>query len=176
MEKEKFILAEYEELRKELLSRVKILYQILNLAIVIFALFIVLLIWLYFQSIASNILVILLLFVPIVFAFITFIYQDNQKTLEGVAKYLHDELLPDAKKIADENIWQWEDYFVKRKKSYQVSSAFKIFVLILPLLIPFYLIWQNLITLPAQWPLAIFDIVLSIIVLINFRYKLNRIK
>lgn len=167
-EQEIFI-EEYKALRAEIAIRLKLLHDIIAFATIFWVVLLIAGIWiLTFES--YILLNTYLLIIPLVFTGIIFNYQDNQRTLEITAKYVEKNL----KSVLSSGL-EWEQYFAKQKKSYQISSAYKIFALIVPLVIPVVLLISQKLT-NFQIVLAIIDLFFLCVVLINFRYKLYRIK
>lgn len=131
--------------------------------------FLIIGLWIYsFNN--SDILKTFLLIVPIVFSGHVFNYQDNQRTLEATARYIDTIIKPKYQASLE-----WEHFFSAHKKNYQFSSAYKVFSLILPFVLPIILLMSQKLS-SFQITLAIIDLALLIIILTNFRYKLYRIK
>lgn len=159
---------EYKLLRTEIAIRLKLLHHLIAIGNILWAVFLIFGIWVYQPG--TEIFYTYLLIIPIVFAGLTFNYQDNQRTMEATARYVEDKLKPKF-----ENGLEWEEFFASQKKIYQLYSANKIFALLVPFLIPIILLTtQNLSNF--QITLAAVDILLFVAILINFRYKLYRVK
>lgn len=168
MDKE-VVLNEYQVLRAEILMRANLLHQHVTVAAVTW---VVLLVssFISYSILEPELFISFLLFIPLVFSSLIFNYQDNQRTLERTAKYIEEVINP---KFHGE--LEWEKWFAKQKQQSQFSSSYKVLVFLLPFLIPIMVLsyhplntWQTL--------LAIFDIVLLVMILVNFRYKLYRVK
>jgi hypothetical protein len=155
-------LAEYREMRGEILMRAKLHHLQLNLATVLQLISLAVVFWL--PSAAINV---FLLIVPVVFAGLAFNYQANQCTMEIAAAYLGTQY--------GQAGLQWEEFFGREKSKYKLTSFLKTFALWWPLSLPLIL-W-----IYTGWPktqltssLMVLDLVLLALVLINFRYKLSR--
>ena len=158
---------EYRVLREEIVARIKLLHQIILTASFLGALFLIGGAWL--VSVSKAGLVFYLLVIPIIFAGVVFNYQDNQRTLEATARYIEEELRPKLGGLA------WERYLAAHKKRFQVSSAFKLFALLAPFILPIIVMLHYELN-PAQSVLAWIDLLLLLVILVNFQYKLYRIK
>lgn len=162
-------LQEYKDLRKEIRLRVGVLYALLLLAVMLWAAF-VLIGYGIFLKFGSKELISFSLLTPIIFSWLSFVYQDNQKTLERVAKYIEEELKPKL-----DNSIGWEQWFAQQKSFTKISSSYKVFSLLAPYVGAVYLLVGRSLT-AGQTNLALLDIFLGVIVLLNFRYKLYRVK
>ena len=159
---------EYKALRTEIAIRLKLLHHLIAIGNILWAIFLIFGIWVY--QLGTEIFYTYLLIIPIVFAGLTFNYQDNQRTMEATARYLDEKL-----KSKFENGLEWEEFFASQKKIYQLYSANKIFALLAPFVLPIILFATQPLSY-FQIILVLIDIVLFIAVLINFRYKLYRVK
>ncbi len=165
-----WLLKEYEVMRLEITERVKLLHHFIAMAVNLTMVAIImatLLIW--FQAPTHYVLLFLLL-MPIIFVGLTFNYQANQMTLEGVAYYVNDSLRSAVKDNPAQGTW--DAYYAQHRVSYRVTSFLKVWPLLLPQLIPFFVLYY------AGWPsqgglaaLLVFDFILFILVVVNFRYK-----
>lgn len=167
MEKET-IIKEFEALRAEIAVRIRIHHQLIALANIFWLVFLIFGAWIF--TFGSAIFITYLLIIPLVFTGLLFNYQDNQRTMEVTAKYIEEKLKPKL-----ERSLEWEKYFASQKKNYQFSSAYKIFAFLAPFVLPIILLINFSLT-HFQTDLAFVDLVLLIIALINFRYKLYRVK
>lgn len=141
-------------LRNEVLERAKAIHQMINLAVVLGAGFLVASFWLG-ENITADKFQIYILLIPIVFAGLTFNYQANQMTLEAVAGYVRG-ISPG-----------WEEYYGSHKQKVQLTSFLKVLPLLLPQLLPLFFLESRSLQ-PFLWWV---DIVLFLLVLFNFRYK-----
>jgi len=175
-EEEIWFIKEYEGLRYELSERIKFLHNTINLAIVFWALFIIL----YFVFVAIGLskyhIITYLLLIPIVLDMVGYNYQSNQNSLESIAKYFHEHIKPGIKSKYKARLLEWEAYFAKQKEPFKVESVTKVFSFIMPTFIPIYLLASNVQLDKPQQILAIFDLILFVLMLENFRYKLRRVK
>jgi hypothetical protein len=162
------ILEEYRVLRAEIAIRLSLLHQIIIFANVLWAVLLIGGLWAY--TLSPSVLQTYLLLVPLVFTGLVFNYQDNQRTLEVTAKYIEVELRSKLKDGLD-----WEKYFAAQKKRYQFSSAYKIFALMVPFSLPIIILISQNLNVAQTW-LSIVDLVLLVLILVNFRYKLYRVK
>ena len=164
---------EYKALRGEIVKRIIFLHQTINLHII---LQIILLIFGYLLYSQGQGIIFYALLSTIFLNFITFNYQSNQMSLEAISKYIHESLRPKVKDIVKEDVLEWEKYFADHKAHYKFEAFFKATPFIFPNLIPLIVLilrpplgfWENF--------LIIFDLVLFIIMIENFRYKLRRVK
>jgi len=170
------LLKEYQELRREILERVKILHALITMGVILS--FISLLFYfliLSFGAPASTI-TLYLLFLPLVFGGLTFNYQANQMTLEAVATYLNRGLKPQIDQMANRPALEWENYYTRHKFTYQLISFLKVLPLLLPMLLPVILIIQQgglpTETLPL-W-LSLLDLAFLLLIAFNFRYKISK--
>lgn len=167
MEKET-VIKEFEALRAEIAVRIRIHHQLIALANIFWLVFVIFGTWIF--TFGITIFISYILIIPLVFTGLLFNYQDNQRTMEVTAKYIEEKLKPKL-----EGTLEWEKYFAGQKKNYQFSSAYKTFAFLAPFVLPIIL----LIDIPLtrfQTDLAIIDLILLVIALINFRYKLYRVK
>lgn len=163
------IIEEYRVLRAEIQMRAKLLHQLATMVSIFWLVLIISAFWL--QNLLTQALFIdFLLLIPLIFTWLTFNYQDNQRTMERAAKYIDEVLNPKLN-----NELTWERWFASQKKIYQFSSSFKVLGLLFPFILPIIIFTTQALT-NYQTSLGIFDLVLFIIVLINFRYKLYRVK
>lgn len=159
---------EYKLLRKEIATRLTLLHQLIAIGNILWAVFLIAGVAIY--KISPELFNIYLLIIPIVFVGLTFNYQDNQRTMEATARYIEDILKPKFK-----GSLQWEKFFGGQKKVYQNYSANKIFALIIPLVIPIIMLLSSRLS-TLELTLSIVDLILLLVTLANFRYKLYRVK
>ncbi|HEY1074207.1 MAG TPA: hypothetical protein VGE59_00700 [Patescibacteria group bacterium] len=169
--KEEILLTEYEILRREVIERVGALHRLIALASILAFLSLLGTTFLFSFHATQTQLWTYLLFLPPVFAGITFNYQANQMTLEAVAMF-SDKI----RKQLGGNAMGWDGFYGRWKKAVQLTSFLKTLPLLMPLAIPFYALSQEqlLKSEPQLVWLTIFDIVLATLVVINFYYKLLR--
>ncbi len=148
-----------EKLRQEITERVKILHQIINLAILLIVFALCFIVFLYQQKATEEQIGLFILLQPVIFAFLTFNYQANQMTLEGLAKYLKEE--------------GWESFYGQYKKGRRLTSFLKVLPLVAPQFVPLA-IWPFFVGFYQFYWLIIIDLVLFLLVLINFRYKFQK--
>lgn len=169
------IISEYNNLRTEIAQRVKLLHQFLLVADI----FILTFLFMSFAMISSGVsqknVILLLCFAPIVFSLLTFNYQANQMTLEGIAGYINHQL---RKKLAfkdKKDLDEWDVFYGEYKRKFQLTSFLKTMPLVLPMTLPIwiYIYDPSLITYPLNL-LIYFDLLLFVLVIFNFRYKIGR--
>lgn len=171
MGKEDILLTEYQALRKEILARLQIHHYIILAASLLWPIFII----------AGIVLVnnlqfyTFLLLIPLVFTGIVFNYQSNQRVMEATARYIEEKIRPKAQEIIKDSAFEWEKYFAGQKKRWQFSSIYTLFSLLMPFFIPIILLFINSLT-EFQKIIAYLDLFLLIVIIINFRYKLYRVK
>jgi hypothetical protein len=147
------------QFRNEITGRVVVLHNQLTVAAVMAL--VVLLAFLWLEDTGKE--TWLLLGSAPIFAALTFNYQSNQITMEAMAKYLMTTEYQDK---------EWERYWENYKLGIRFSSVMKTMALILPQIV--ILIWLSFfvnLTQP-QVLLVVFDWLLGVLVLLNFRYKL----
>jgi hypothetical protein len=148
-----------EKLREEITERIKILHQIINLAILLIVFALCFIVWLLTVSAKIEQIMLFVLFLPIIFAFLTFNYQANQMTLEGLAKYLKEE--------------GWESFYGQYKKGRRLTSFLKVLPLLAPQIVPL-IIFPFFVKFSQFGVLIIIDFMLLLLVFINFRYKFKK--
>lgn len=173
---ERWLVLEYESLRRELNSRVIYLYKIINLAVFLWVVFLGMLFVFWTLEVKKEIIITFLLFVPIIIDLVAFVYQTNQNSLESVARYIHFKIKPRLDKKYKVNMLGWEKFFAKEKRPFQYESVTKVFPFVLPSIIPIYLLLAGQELAPYQITLTVVDLVLLVIMIENFRYKLRRVK
>jgi len=173
MTEKDILIEEYRALRTEILTRIKILHNTINLGAIFWVIFILIgmLIFQYPPAIFYT----FLLIIPLVFTGLAFNYQDNQRFIEATAKYLEEKTKPRFEDLYKSPVLEWEMYLVDQKKKFQFSSAFKLFSLLIPFVIPALLLIFESLT-QFQVYLSLIDLFLLFVIIINFRYKLFRIK
>lgn len=153
---------EYKMLRAEIKTRIKILHQTVNLAVILLAVFLVAGSGLYLASSDQLLMESYLLLLPLVFAGLTNNYQANQMTLEATARYLASAL---------PRLSNWEEFYGRQKRQFELLSFLKTLPLFIPLTLPL-VVWFIF-----GWPegklgiLAAIDLLLLILIIFNFRYK-----
>ncbi len=162
-------LAEYNQMRQEILARVTMHHQQLVYAVVLQFLSLVFLIWINHLVADWPSTLVFLLVLPIIFAGLTYNYQANQATLESVATYLNQQYNSVGLK--------WEEFFGHRKSKQKLISFSKALPLIWPQFIPIIILFAG------GWPsgniesgLMIVDLILLVLTLLNFRFKLASFK
>lgn len=157
-------LAEYNQLRQEILARATMHHEQLVYAVVIQFVSLMFLVWLNHHQVNWASTELFLLALPMVFAGLTYNYQANQCTLESAAKYLHHQYNSVGLK--------WDEFFGSQKSKQHLVSFSKALPLIWPQFVPI-VIW-----IVFGWPtgrlssaLMTVDLILLIVTLLNFRYK-----
>ncbi len=173
---ERWFKLEFENLRHEQTARIVYLYQSINLAIIIWVIFILAFFGMLILRVEEKIIYSFLLIVPIVIDLVAFVYQSNQNSLESIANYFHEVVKPKLDRKYHRNILRWEKFFAKEKRPFRYESVTKVFPFLLPSIIPIYLLAAKYPLLPHQIALAIIDIGLLLLVIENFRYKLRRVR
>ena len=92
MEKINWLKNEYNNLRGEVTERVKLLHLFILVAVLLNVAFLFMVFAMLIGGTSLYEIVLFLLFMPIVFALLTFNYQANQMTLEGAAGYISHQL------------------------------------------------------------------------------------
>lgn len=162
---------EYLSLREEVAQRAILLHQLINTATWLTTASLFLIIYLLFAGAERQLIDLLLTFLPIIFAGLTFNYQANQMTLEAVA-YRCDRL---GKRQQKENATSWDDDYGRHKQKYQLTSFLKVVPLLLPQITSLILAAFGLLTNSALINFLIgIDLLLFVLVLFNFRYKISR--
>lgn len=166
---------EYNNLRGEVTQRVKLLHLFILVAVLLNVVFLLMVFAMLMGGTSIDEIILLLLFIPIVFALLTFNYQANQMTLEGAAGYISHELREKLNNDDKKNFDQWDVYYGNYKKGFQLTSFLKVMPLLLPMTLP---IWIDLFFKPyVYYPvnlLMYFDFALFAFVIFNFRYKLSK--
>lgn len=162
--------SEYLALRKEIDSRAKLIHQLLALAAIFWLVLLIFGYYFYLKGTDTLKMETFILLIPIIFSGLTFNYQANQFSLEAVAHYLRDQ--SQDKELAA----GWENYYGQAKRSVELLSFLKTLPLLLPQLLPLIVIINHL-----GWSsdflsqfLTVFDLLLFILVIFNFRYKLKK--
>lgn len=166
---------EYNNLRTEVAKRVQLLHLFILVG-VLFNLAILFMIFaMKFQGVSSAEIVLFLLFVPMIFALLTFNYQANQMTLEGIAGYVSADLRKKLDSQDQKDFDGWDVFYGYHKKKYQLTSFLKVLPLLLPLTLPIWIwiIYPTYIIYPLNL-LVYFDLALFALVIFNFRYKIGR--
>lgn len=160
---------EYIALRQEVTARALLLHQLLGL-LTILEMLIVIISFYFINQRQWSLVYTLLLASPIVLAGLTFNYQANQMTLEAVANYSALLVEPDSKTIA------WDTTYGKIKRNYQLISFLKIWPIIVLHLSPLLLIIgsPSVFKSPINLVLFVCNVVVGLLVLFNFRYKIER--
>lgn len=175
MDKNNLIIAEYNNLRGEVNQRVKLLHLFILVACFFNLAFLFMVFAMFASGVEKSQIVLLLLFAPIVFALLTFNYQANQMTLEGVAGFVNHELRKKLSSKDQKNFDQWDSYYGGYKKNYQLTSFLKVLPLLLPMTLPIliFIFAGSYIFYPTNL-LAYFDLALFGFVIFNFRYKIGK--
>lgn len=176
MNKENWQIKEYENLRQEIIWRISFLHQTISLAIIFLVVFIIAIFISITLNISRELLHTFLLVTPIIFILLGFNYQSNQSSLESISKYFEDVLKPNLPKKYNKNILNWDCFFAKEKKRIKIESSTKVLPFLAPSLIPFYFIFSGISLDKYQWVIIIVDIILLLIMIEHFRYKLRRVK
>lgn len=167
---EDLLLTEYETTRREVIERAGALHRLIALASTLA--FVALIVASILQALhaTQEQLWTYLLFLPPIFAGIAFNYQANQMTLEAVAMF-SDRLRTQL----GGNSMSWDGFYGRWKKAVQLTSFLKTLPLLMPLVIPFYALSLPWIKHEPQlmW-LMIVDILLALLVIVNFYYKALR--
>ncbi|MCX6811320.1 MAG: hypothetical protein NT039_01330 [Candidatus Berkelbacteria bacterium] len=173
---EKWFILEFKNLRDELNDRIIFLHRTINLAIVFWVIFLLAVFALLIFNAKKELIYTFLLLIPIVMDLLAFSYQTNQNSLESIPKYFHEKIKPRLDKKYQSNILGWEKFFAQEKWPFRFESITKVFPFLLPSLIPIYFLIARYPLVEYQVIIAIIDIVLLLVVLENFRYKLRRVK
>ncbi|HSX42255.1 MAG TPA: hypothetical protein VLE93_02795 [Candidatus Saccharimonadales bacterium] len=158
--------SEYMVLRGEITARAKTAHDVLNVATVLSFLAVAVgFVAQWFGELQTF-----LLFLPVVFGFLTFNYQTNQWTLFALARYLRDQSSSKSMAVG------WENYVVaERAKSHHLLSFLALLPLILPLLLPLFVWWlygDSASTLDTA--LTTIDLIILALAIFNFRYLLKK--
>jgi len=173
---EKWFKLEFNNLHNELTARIVYLYKTINLAIIIWVVFILAFFAMVILDTDKKIIYSFLLVVPIVIDLVAFVYQTNQNSLESIPRYFHLIIKPRLDKKYSRDMLQWERFFAKEKWPFRLESITKVLPFILPSIIPIYLLVEKYPLENYQTIIAWVDILLLVVVLENFRYKLRRVK
>lgn len=177
MEKEKWDLLEYKQLRGELNNRVSFLHNSINLAVIFWLIFLIISFLFMALGMPMNMFITFLLLIPLVMDLLCFNYQSSQNSLESIARYNEYYLKPKLeKKYATKDILGWERFFATDKEPFKIESSTKVFPFILPSIIPLYFLFARTPLLPYQIAILTTDLVFLVIILVIFRYKLRRVK
>jgi hypothetical protein len=165
--KRDILIAEYTALRAEVTERVKMLHLMLTTAVLLQMVALIV----YFIIVDIDALRFALT-IPIIFAVLTFNYQANQMTLEQVAGY-SDHL---RRQLAGDASGSWDEAYGKLKKKYKLTSFLKVWPLLAPMILPFIFLlsYGGLTPDSIGNTLIIVDVLLFLMVIVNFRYKLYR--
>ena len=166
---------EYNNLRGEVTQRVKLLHLFILVGVLLNVVFLLMVFSLYLGGTPNEKIILLLLFIPIIFALLTFNYQANQMTLEGAAGYISHELSQKLNSEDKKSFDQWDVYYGNYKKGFQLTSVLKVIPLLLPMTLPIWidLFFRSYVHYPVDL-LMYFDFALFAFVIFNFRYKLSR--
>lgn len=161
-------LAEYNNCRKEVHLRVKMLHQMITLSVILIFTSVIILVAMRAYNTNWEVTRLFLLLVPLVFATLTYNYQANQMTMEAVARFA-DQIR--NSKFKEES---WDNYYGKHKLGVQLISFMKVIPLLLPQILPIVLFFtdQQLSQIPLYFILAVIDLALFAVAIFNFRYKL----
>lgn len=174
MAKADWLKNEYDNLRGEVNQRLKLLHQFILVAVLLNVVFLLMTFALYLGGIRPEIIILFLLFVPFIFALLTFNYQANQMTMEGAAGYVGHELKDQIPEEDKEKFDGWDVFYDKHKRKYQLISFLKVMALVLPMTLPIIIdiFYRNYVNFPADI-LMYFDMALFAFVIFSFRYKLG---
>lgn len=173
MSSQDLIVAEYNSIRSEIVARVKLLHLFLLVAILFNLTFLLMAFTMFIVGVSGKQIIDLLLFVPIIFALLTFNYQANQMTFEGAAGFLNSDLRKKLPAQIQKDFDAWDIFYGARKKKYQLTSFLKVLPLLLPMTIPLWLYLYDFSIMAYPTNLLFwFDMILFGLVIFNFRYKL----
>ena len=162
-------LEEHRILRQEITERIGVLHGQLNIAAVLLFILVVI-IWVFGVNGGTTLNWLLLeSFIP--FICLAFNYQANQMTMEAVARYIDEQLVPKM-----DGGFGWGKFWSDYKARVRLISFTKVLALILPIVSIFVwsiLAWGDL-TQP-QKIVAVFNALLFFIGVVNFRYKYSRV-
>lgn len=165
--KDELVVEQYRQLRKEVTVRVKLLHDLIGLAVILvfFGIGTSLFIW---NFLGQTMFINYILGLSLVFTFLLFNYQSNQMTLEAVARYSNN-IIKD--KIEHHS---WDHAYGQHKKQQRLISFSKTAALWLPsLAIILGLLLQATVHLaPYQSYLLLADLIAYLISMYNFRYKI----
>jgi len=168
----KTLLKDFQAMREEILARVKLMFWTINLGVILEVIFLVI-----YPFIPSSFRDLYLLLITLIFAGLIFNYQGNQATMEVVARYINHVLRPKIEKLAGTASVDWEDHWFEARKYLRITSFLKLIPLILPLLIPIVMIsHEGFAASTLQKSLEIFDLIIIVIVIFNFCYKIRSLK
>lgn len=176
MDKEKWQSVEFKGLRGELNNRISFLHNTINLAIVFWLVFLIVGFVFIAIEMDRTFFLTYLLLIPIVIDLLAFNYQSNQNSLESIARYFQYQLKPKVEIECGSEILDWEMFFANDKVPYRFESVTKVFPFVLPSIIPIYFLSVGIQVNNYQMAILIIDIALLVLMLINFRYKLRRVK
>jgi len=176
MDKEKWDVIEYEQLRHELNSRIDFLHKTINLAVIFWLIFLIFSFFFMALGMPKNFYYTYLLLIPVVMDLLGFNYQSNQNSLESIARYFQHHLRPSLEEKHGKDILCWEKFFADDKFPFRYESATKIFPFVLPSIIPLYFLINKIPLEHYQTTILVIDLVLLALMLIIFRYKLRRVK
>lgn len=165
-------LEEYEQVRREITERAKILHSFITLGTILYLPILITIFWLMSQGAPRELIELFLFSVPFIYAGLLFNYQANQMTLEGLA-YHSDNLIRTYREQSKEGVSTWDDYYGQHKLRYRLISFFKVTPLLFPMLIPLLALLFQVDISETHSVLFGADLLLLGIVLINFRYKWN---
>jgi len=175
MKKTDLILAEFANLRGEVVQRLKLLHLFILVGVLFDLVFLLMSFALLASGISINQVVIFLLLSPVIFSLLTFNYQANQMTMEGAAGYIGHELKSELPKEQQREFDNWDIYYDRHKRKYQLTSFLKVMPFLVPMTIPFwvYLFYPEFSFYPHGLMMVV-DTVLFLLVIFNFRYKIGR--
>lgn len=176
MDEQTWHIKEFERLQSELKDRINFLHTTINLTVIFWMIALVSVFAFITAQVKWEFIKTFLLIFPIITDLVGFNYQSNQNSLESIAKYIHNVLRPKIANNIGKDILIWDKYFAEQKMPYRFESTFKIFPFVLPSLIPITILVKGASLDSLQFTLVIIDIILLILLLENFRYKLRRVK
>ncbi|MFA6493355.1 MAG: hypothetical protein WCV58_04410 [Patescibacteria group bacterium] len=176
MNKEKWFALEYGKSRNELNNRIVFLHKTINLAIILWVVFLIITFIIIGLGVKRDLLHTFLLFIPIIMDLLAFNYQSNQNSLESIPRYYYYYLKPILEQKYGNDTLHWEEYFAKEKEPFKYESVTKVFPFVLPSLIPFYFLFTRIPLKSYQFVLVAIDILFLLLMIYIFRYKLRRVK
>lgn len=117
MNKNEYIIAEYNQLKNEIAVRVRLLHLFILVAVLLSFTSLLFVFVMIYADFELNKIILFLLLLPIIFALLTFNYQANQMTLEGLAGYIGYELKNKMPKELKTEIIKWDEYYGQYKKA-----------------------------------------------------------
>jgi uncharacterized membrane protein len=176
LDREKWQALEFEQLRGELNNRVDFLHKSINLAIIFWLIFLIMSFFFMAIGMPKNIFYTFLLLIPVVMDLLGFNYQSNQNSLESIPRYFQYHLKPILDEKHGDGMLAWEKFFADEKFPFRFESVTKVFPFVLPSIIPFYFLFAKVPLENYQAAILAIDLILLVLMLSIFRYKLRRVK